>query len=224
MRQMAQFMTVVSLLACPVFAAHAATASLDAPRINKNGIQVWTYQTSNNPVMHYRAITRVNSSLNRVAAAILDTDYLSQWVPYTAQVDVLAKDEQQGSFSLRMQLDFPFPLSDRDVVVSGQISQNKDGSVRIQNRAVSDPRAPVQPDVVRIVRYEGGWTLRPINAQETEVSTEGYADPAGNIPLSVANFFAEQQPYQMLQALKTVVQLPRYQHAKAPVFRAAPTP
>ena len=53
-----------------------------------------------------------------------------------------------------MVLDFPFPLKDRDVVVKGKMSKAANGVVTIKNTAISG-NYPIQPDVVRLTRYEG---------------------------------------------------------------------
>ena len=178
--------------------------------IDKKGIKVWTFRTANNPAFSYRATTTVDASISSVAALILDTGYLTKWVPYVSEVDVLDRDDHAGTFTIRMQMDFPFPLQDRDVVVKGKISQAADGLVSIKNQIGTDPRAPVRPKIVRITRYEGEWVLKPLAANKVEVMTTGYADPSGSVPLSVANMFVEQQPYEMLLKMKD--QVKRYQN------------
>ncbi|WP_084494877.1 START domain-containing protein [Alkanindiges illinoisensis] len=200
--------------------AHAA-ADLSRAKlaINKQGIKVWTYQLPDNPAFNYRATTVLNSSVTSVAAVILDTDDLVQWVPYVSAVNVIERNDATGSFIIRMQLDFPFPLQDRDVVIQGKISQASDGTVTIKNRAVSDSRVPVRHNVVRLTHYEGDWTLKPLGPAKTEVSTTGYGDPGGVIPLTVANMFVQQQPYQMLGRMKDYVKNSRYQNAQLSMIK-----
>jgi hypothetical protein len=187
--------------------------------LNKNGIKVWTYQTANNPAFNYRATTIVNTSLSSAAAVILDTDSLIKWVPYVSDVNVIERNEAAGTFILRMQLDFPFPLQDRDIVVQGKISQNNDGTVIINNHAIVDNRVPLRQDVIRLQQYEGDWTLKPLGANKVEVTTTGYANPGGAIPLSIANRFVQQQPYQMLGSMKKYVKNPRYQNMQVSFIR-----
>ena len=88
------------------------------------------------------------------------------------------------------------------------------GTVLIENRATTHPKAPVRSGFLRVTRYEGSWVLRPIDAARTEVTTTGYADPAGVLPLAIVNMFVQQQPYLMLRNMKNVVQSPKYQRAQ----------
>lgn len=187
--------------------------------IDRNGVKVWTYQTVGNPAFNYRATTILDSNLSGVVAAIQDTQYLHTWVPYLRTVNTLDDTDASGNFVFRMELDFPFPLQDREVVVAGSLKQAADGTVTILNKAIKDARAPVQARLLRVDHYEGGWLIRPISKNRTEVTTTGYADPAGLLPLSIVNMFVQQQPYQMLHNMQTIVRSPRYQNAKMKLIK-----
>lgn len=187
--------------------------------IDKQGIKVWTFQIPGNPAFNYRASTTVDGSLSDIISLILDTGYLTKWVPYVSEVNVLDRDDQHGTFTIRMEMDFPFPLQDRDVVVKGKISQAPDGTVTIKNQLASDSRAPVRAKIVRIQHYEGEWVLKPVAPNKVQVSTTGYADPGGMIPLTIANRFTQQQPYEMLVNMKAQVKLKRFQPAQVPFIK-----
>ena len=214
---------LIAILASTVLVStgHAAENNMSRTKlaINKNGVKVWTYQTPDNPAFSYRATTVLNTSLSSAVAVITDTKSLTQWVPYVSHVDVIERDADERNFILHMELDFPFPLQDRDVVVRGKITQAADGTVTIQNNAITDNRVPVKPNVVRLTHYEGDWTLRPLGPNKVEVSTTGFGDPGGLIPLAVANRFIQQQPYQMLGRMKNYVKNTRYQNAQLDFIR-----
>jgi hypothetical protein len=183
--------------------------------LDRNNIKVWTYQKTDNPVFQYKAETTFDVPLERAVAVILDVNRADQWVPYMGKVEMLSQDEKKGEFTLYMVLDFPFPLKDRDVVVKGKMSKAANGVVTIKNTAISG-NYPIQPDVVRLTRYEGDWTFQKLANNKVKVTTSGYADPAGAIPLSFVNMFVQQQPYQMLLKMKREVTSPIYEHPKLP--------
>ncbi|EKU37576.1 MULTISPECIES: START domain-containing protein [Acinetobacter] len=183
--------------------------------LDRNNIKVWTYQKTDNPVFQYKAETTFDVPLERAVAVILDVNRADQWVPYMGKVQMLSQDEKKGEFTLYMLLDFPFPLKDRDVVVKGKMSKAANGVVTIKNTAISG-NYPIQPDVVRLTRYEGDWTFQKLGNNKVKVTTSGYADPAGAIPLSFVNMFVQQQPYQMLLKMKREVISPIYEQPKLP--------
>ncbi len=197
-------MKKILLLACAAAFSAAALAKPAAPAtlsINKNNIKVWTFQDSQNPVFMYKAETTLNVPIEQAVALILNVEHAADWVPYLGSVKLLSRDDKKGEFQLYMVLDFPFPLQDRDLIVQGTMRKDAQGIVSIQNKAV---KKAAQPDsaYVRLSQYEGDWTFQKLGPQKVKVSTYGYANPEGAIPLPVVNMFVQQQPYQMLQKMK----------------------
>lgn len=186
--------------------------------IHKNNIKVWTYPQQSSPVFLYKAETTFNVPLEKAAALILDVDHAGKWVPYVGSVKVLSRDDQKGEFLLYMVLDFPFPLKDRDLVVKGKMSKDAQGMISIQNKAI-EGGYPLNPDYVRIQDYEGDWTFQKLGNHKVKVSTYGYANPEGSIPLSFVNMFVQQQPYQMLQKMKIELSKSRSYKALPEILR-----
>lgn len=180
---------------------HATVPAHAKLALNKNNIKVWTYQDQAKQALSYKAETTLNVPIERAVALILDVENTSKWAPNVTSAQLLSAPSAQGDFSLYMILDFPFPLQDRDVVVKGSVHKDSQGIIRIQNRAVSQGKA-VDAKYIRITQYKGDWDFQKLDANSVKVTTSGFADPAGAIPASVANFFVEQQPYQMLQKMK----------------------
>ncbi|WP_180059629.1 START domain-containing protein [Acinetobacter sp. YH12128] len=197
-------MKKVIFMACTVaFTAAVQAKTMDNAKltINKNNIKVWTYQNAQNPVFQYKAETSFDVPIEKAVSLILDVENAVNWVPYMGSVKVLSRDDQKGEFSLYMVLDFPFPLKDRDLVVQGKMRKDAQGIISIQNKAVKKGY-PINPNYVRLTDYEGDWTFQRLGNQKVKVSTYGYANPEGSIPLSFVNMFVQQQPYQMLQKMK----------------------
>lgn len=197
-------MKKVILMACAVaMFATAQAKPLDNAKLsmNKNNIKVWTYQNSQNPVFLYKAETIYDTPLEKAVGLILDVDHAVKWVPYMGSVKVLSRDDKKGEFLLYMVLDFPFPLKDRDLVVQGKMVKDAQGVISIKNKAIDKGYAK-NPDYVRLTHYEGDWSFQKLANNKVKVSTYGYANPEGSIPLTFVNMFVQQQPYQMLQKMK----------------------
>ena len=197
-------MKKVILMTCAVaMFATAQAKPLDNAKLsmNKNNIKVWTYQNSQNPVFLYKAETIYDTPLEKAVGLILDVDHAVKWVPYMGSVKVRSRDDKKGEFLLYMVLDFPFPLKDRDLVVQGKMVKDAQGVISIKNKAIDKGYAK-NPDYVRLTHYEGDWSFQKLANNKVKVSTYGYANPEGSIPLTFVNMFVQQQPYQMLQKMK----------------------
>ena len=197
---MKKALLMACVLACSAMTQAAPTDHVKLS-INKNNIKVWTIQDSQNPIMMYKAETTLNVPMEQAVALILDVDHAVEWVPFLSQMKVLSRDDKKGEFQLYMVLDFPFPLKDRDLVVQGRMSKDAQGIISIQNKAIKKGYL-LNKNYVRLNQYEGDWSFQKLGPQKVKVSTYGYANPEGSIPLSVVNMFVQQQPYQMLQKMK----------------------
>lgn len=196
----------VMLFAC-VISAFGLTTQAALPNnaklsLNKNNIQVWTYKDASNSVLSYKAETTLDVPIDRAVALVLDVKNSPKWVPNVAKAEVLSRDDKKGEFSIYMVLDFPFPLKDRDMVVKGTMSKDANDSIFIKNSAIQQGKA-LNPDYVRLKDYSGDWTFQKLGANKVKVITSGHANPEGSIPASLTNILVEQQPYQMLQKMKT---------------------
>lgn len=189
------------LIALMPFALYAATPE-EKLSLYRNNIKVWTYKTEQNPAIQYKAETTFDVPMERAVSLILDVERAPKWVPYMGEAKILSRDDKKGEYTLYMVLDFPFPLKDRDVVVKSKLSKANNGIIHIKNTALSGIY-PEQVGRIRIQQYVGEWTFQKIAVDKVRVTTSGYADPAGSIPLSFVNMFVEQQPYQMLIKMKS---------------------
>ncbi|MFN3398043.1 MAG: START domain-containing protein [Sulfurimicrobium sp.] len=197
-----------------------AHADWDLAR-ERNGISVWTQPQPGFPIHAFRATTIVPSTLNAVVALILDTASAPRWAYRTSRISVLEQDEAKGTFLIQADTDFPWPLSDRDVVLAGQVSQDeKTRVVTIRSRAVQDVvRYPPREGFLRMRDMDGVWQLRPLPGAKVEVSMTGRADPGGAIPAGVINLLIHETPYQTLRRLREVVQEAHYQQARVAGIR-----
>jgi len=185
-------------------------------KINKQNIKVWTYQMSRNPAASYKAETVFNVPLERAVALIMDVERAQQWVPYMGKISILNRDDQAGEFLLHVVMDLPFPLKDRDLIIQSKITRERNGTVNIRNRGMADSRFS-QPDYIRLQDYQGDWTFQRLGANKVKVTTMGYVNPEGSLPISFMNMFVEQQPYQMLKIMRSELERPMYINAKLPV-------
>jgi hypothetical protein len=166
---------------------------------------VWVSSYDGSKILGFKATRIVESNLSGVVATIMDTQSLSEWMPNTKSAQVIEKNDKNGTFVLHLILALPFPLANRDVVVKGYWLQDANGDVTIYSKTIADARVPLNPKMVRITNYEGGWVLKALDANRVEVTVLGITDPAGAIPVGIANKFVQLQPFEMLKRLPNAV-------------------
>ena len=186
--------------------------------LDKNNIKIWSYKVPKSPLSGFIATTTVKSSLSGLVGLITDTQNASRWLYRTSRIDVLARDDGQQFFTIRVITDVPWPLSDREALVDVRISQDsKTGRVRIDsNESVSANKYPVASGCLRMPMVKGYWLFKPVGNGLVEVTMSGHADPGGMIPKGLVNFLIQEHPYNTLQGLRRVIGDVGYQKAQYP--------
>lgn len=185
-----------------------------------DGIRVWTREVPGSTVRAFKASMVVRTTLSGLVNLIQDTDNASRWVYSTERIELIRQDVEKGTFLLRAQLNFPWPLTDRDVFVAGQLAQDERTlAVTINSRGVSGPEYPVDPAYVRMPTMEGTWIFRPLAGGMVEVTMFGHADPGGHIPTGIINMLLDVTPRKTLEGMRRLLPEPRYQKAVMPQIR-----
>src|SRR6218665_1930136 len=135
----------VFLLARPAMAADWQLA------VDSHDVRVWTRTIPDYPIREIRAETTVKSTLNGLVALLMDTDSAARWIYRTDRIDLLKRDDASGSFLIHIMTDFPWPLTDRDAVVEGRITQDaSSGMIAVSSHAVTVSAYPATKDFVRM--------------------------------------------------------------------------
>lgn len=181
---------------------------------DRKGIKVWTKEEPGYPIRAFKAVTVVESSLTGLVTLIMDTDRVDQWAYRVMRIEVLSRDDDAGTFVIRTETDFPWPLTNRDVVLVGKVSQDdKSRVVTIRSRSTPPGQYPLHPDFLRMPDMVGDWILRPLPGGRVEVTMIGRANPSGNVPFGVVNLIIHETPYLTLLGLRDLISNERYRKA-----------
>lgn len=181
---------------------------------DRKGIKVWTKEEPGYPIRAFKAVTVVESSLTGLVTLIMDTDRVDQWAYRVMRIEVLSRDDDAGTFVIRTETDFPWPLTNRDVVLVGKVSQDdKSRVVTIRSRSTPPGQYPLHPDFLRMPDMVGDWILRPLPGGRVEVTMIGRANPSGNVPFGVVNLIIHETPYLTLLGLRDMISNERYRNA-----------
>lgn len=197
-----------------------------------SGTQVWLQDRGDLPPA-FRATTRIQARLSSLVALLLDRSAMPEWVYRTASVQLLHQDGPQQGVSLVVTA-MPWPLDDREAVVSWQLRQSPANAVvSLSDHSVEPAGQPWLPEVapgrVRMPSFGSQWVFAPVAGApgEVDVRFEGHGDPGGNLALPLLRSFVHgaiwQAPLQTVNALRKLVQRPAYRDAVLP-FITEPTP
>lgn len=189
------------------------------PRLNwhevkrEAGIVVFAKEYENKRLPSFRAVGIINAGIFEILAVLEDTRRHPEWLERCMEARELERTSQTtGIYYSRT--DVPWPLSDRDVVMSVRISFDPDkGEATSRFHAVRYGPVPEKDGVVRIKRLDGFVHLKAISAHRTHVTYQVDADPGGSIPSWLAKMITREIPIKTIKALRKQIKKERRSYA-----------
>ena len=193
-------------------------SSMDTTWVHKKhneGIEVYTRKMPGSSVYQLKIKTLVPASLKTVVAVLDDVESYHEWV-YKCEDPRILEKKSDYQYVYCVHSDFPFPVSDRDVVIEYILDQDpKTKVVTTVSKAVPD-YTPRKKGVVRISKFNSQYTIKPISASETAVEYWLDTSPGGAIPSWLVNLGIAKGPSETMKGLIQQVKKERYQVVDIP--------
>ncbi len=194
------FISIISLAHTSSFAEEAWSLEKD-----KDGIKVWTRKTPNSSLKEYKAVTVVQSSMDKILSTIKNYKTYEKWMYKVDAGSVkLVKKTSDNDFIVRMTISAPFIKSRESVTHYVVSAPDAKGVVTISMNA--EPNAlPANSDYVRISKMNGYFKLVPQPNGKIEITHQAASSPGGSIPDSMANLGVVDAPFTILTKLKSII-------------------
>lgn len=193
---------------------HASTAQNNggwALKNNKEGVKVYFKKTAD--VHEIKLITSLHTTLPGIVQLLSEVEHYPVW-GYKVMESKLLKKVSDKEMYYYSKLDFPWPLSDRDLIMHTYLEQDS-VTKRITARSVAEPGyLPENKDVVRIRNAHTQWTLLPGTGGWPYIEYYIYSDPGGNIPDWLVNMAIDVGPRETIKAMRGLLQQEKYKKAK----------
>jgi hypothetical protein len=172
---------------------------------NEAGISVSRKAIPGSSFVALRGEGDVNGSLLAVADVLVDVAHEQEWIADIKEARVL-RHVTDTEYILYSHLGTPPTLTDREFVADVKLTIDPSKqSLRIDMRSVDDPAAP-STSYVRGFLSESSFRLQANpDGKTTHVVAEIHADPKGNLPGWVVNFFQKNWGFRTLQSLRKQV-------------------
>ena len=181
----------------------------------KDSVQVYSRDNSNQhnntAYKEILAITSVKASPSALLNLLNDIERAPQWIDNCISVVLLSgKDDKyklvQSTFSA------PWPLNNRDMLTKSLTTiQNQQIIIDIMDAGQT---LPLQKNTVRMTDIQGQWTIKILDEGAIEIRYQGSGNPAGNIPMWLANKVLIDSTFNTFTKLSRLVTEDIYQHAQ----------
>ncbi|KZZ42800.1 hypothetical protein A3758_13605 [Oleiphilus sp. HI0118] len=170
---------------------------------DKEGVRVFTKDSSFSGFKMFRGEVRVNADLDRALTFLQDAKLATTWLHDCIESRVLASTSAEH-YTVYQVIKAPWPVDDRDYVLDIRITRAKTAKKAvIEVRGLDRPDlVPLKQKRVRVTELNGTWTLTQIAENSVEITYQTEANPTGKIPAWLANAFVVDQPFSTLLNLK----------------------
>jgi len=176
---------------------------------SRNGITVYTRAVAGSDIKEFKGIGIIDAPVEVVNNVLDDIPNLANWMP-DCFISKIAEKKSEDYMILYQVIKTPWPLNSRDFTFETRIIKEKDKIIRTV-KAVPHSAYPPTGNYVRITNMTGKWILlRQDNNTRTLATYQIKTDPAGNIPVAIANATSKKMPYETLLRLKEQVKNNKY--------------
>ncbi len=181
---------------CPLF---SQTSEWNL-RKNNDGIQVYTRNHPGSNILEFKAITTLSGKIDKVKKVVTNVNGSIYWMERII-ISKLLKTDSKGNMYAYYEMNVPWPLENRDVVVLQKIKKQTQDSLLIVISSIPE-YYPEQENITRIKIAKGHWELIKLQDNKTKIIYTFYSDPGGNIPTWIVNLFIIDSPYKTMKNLK----------------------
>ncbi len=189
-------------------------------RKEKNGIKVYTRHSTASRIKELRMTLKTDASLSNLIALLNDTEGYEEWAYRFEESKTLEHLTQTKSIYYGL-VDFPWPLSDRDIVATSTITQDPiTRVVTVNTDAISDyPDMPQKKGIVRITQHHNQWRFEPRADGYVYIDYLLQSDPAGSIPTWAINMALDQGSSQSMELFLEKLPDDKYRNAMVPFIK-----
>lgn len=187
-------------------------------KTDEDGIQLYTKSVSASNYKSLKTVCTLQTSLNSVAAVLLDVQHTKEWVFGTSSSNILKQDSPTAVY-FYAEMGMPWPVTNRDFIVKISILQDPFSKV-ITVLAENHPDyLPKKKKLVRIRTSSGKWLIEPLPNGRVRVEYQLYVDPGGTVPASLVNMFSGKGPFESFKNLRKRVAMKQYANAVLPFIQ-----
>ena len=177
----------------------------------KDGVKVYYKKTDD--VHDVKLTTSFQSSASALVKLFSEVSKFPTW-GYKISESKLLKKVSATEIYYYSVIDFPWPMSDRDVIMHSTLSQDpKTGIVTSLSEAVPD-YLPEKEGLVRMTIADTKWIIHKASGGNINVEYYIHSHPGGNIPAWLVNMAIDVGPRETIKAMRDILQEPEYKSAR----------
>lgn len=176
-------------------------------------LKIYTREIPGSGLDEFKGELIVEATLTALTSLLLDSEAAPEWMHQCETFDIIEQVDPQNAIIYFVN-GAPWPVSDRDAVISSSLSQDPETLVvKIDVNAMVG-KVSESDDYVRIPRMNGFWSFSPLKDGKVKVVYQVHAEPGGSLPAWLANSVVLDTPYYTLSNMSDMLKLEKYAQAE----------
>ena len=171
---------------------------------DEDDIRVYTRPNPKTGLKDFKADVIVQASIEVVNSHMSALEDQTKWMYDRKLTRVLDRPDDRSSIVYSI-TNAPWPVKDRDVVISFAYSENNTEDFTRIDVVNVDGYYPVDKDMVRVPYLKGYWELTRLDDNSTKIVFMNAATPGGDIPDWLADSFVLDMPYHSLNNFRDLL-------------------
>ncbi len=177
----------------------------------KDGIQVYYRQTGE--VHELKLTTSMRASLPGIVLLFDDVARYTEWVYRSVEARCIKRISETEMYYY-VRLDFPWPISDRDLIMHTQLKQDPNARTLTWTSTAVPDLLPEKEGIIRIRRAHSKWVIAPTQSGELSVEYYLHSHPGGSLPDWLVNAAVEVGPRETIKSVRRLLLEPRYRNVR----------
>ena len=182
---------------------------------DEKGIKIYSRKVPGVAQKDFKAISRVDLSLNGVVAAFAatDTPACAEWFRGCVSAQTIQPwNSRDLSYINMWRMPFPAPFSPREVLIKEQVSQDPQSKVVLVMFQALPDAVPRNKCCFRVPYYGNSWRFTPVGNGVLEV--EFIMHPDAGIPYPMVNMAMPKSLYRMFIRMPKLLKQDKWQHTR----------
>ena len=185
----------------------------------RDGVSVSARAHAGSKIHEMRAISIIDAPPERVLAVLDDIERYPSFMPPTTVARLLSRDKDQSYYYMEIN---PPVIARRDYCIRVGMQRFPDGRLRSHWSTDNSGCPAERRGVVRVPSNVGEWILQPLDeGRRTHVVYRCHIEVGGQVPAWMVNRVSATELPNVLKAVKTAVNQPRYAACTVAPCRAA---
>ena len=149
-------------------------------------VKIYRHYDDASGLYEYKCVGHLSLNCDVMQEVYMDLEYRKSWDSYVKELR-----QVPSSNVIYWNVNFPFPLSNRDYTYLRECRRHDDVTWVILAEGTSTPDIPAKSSVVRVTEYKQLLVIRKVDDKKTKVFMHYFDNPGGAIPTWLINWAAK---------------------------------